>query len=276
MSSRLKISILADNNTKRDSHLLAEHGLSLYIECDDLKLLFDTGDTDVYLKNAAKMGIDIQSIDIISFSHHHYDHVGGLRYFPKQNRKIKLVAQKYAFYPRVDYVSNLAKQEIIEKFDVISVDMEPFELSKNLVFLGQIPSFNDFEGKKSFKDRKIVLPSGEIVDDFVKDDTALIYKSSEGIIIITGCSHSGICNIIQYAISIAEKKWRVSKVKTVIGGLHLINSYSILLDKIINFLKDRGISEIYPCHCTDLAAKIALACGGLKVHEVGTGTIVNF
>lgn len=276
MSSRLKISILADNNTKRDSHLLAEHGLSLYIECDDLKLLFDTGDTDVYLKNAAKMGIDIQSIDIISFSHHHYDHVGGLRYFPKQNRKIKLVAQKYAFYPRVDYVSNLAKQEIIEKFDVISVDMEPFELSKNLVFLGQIPGFNDFEGKKSFKDRKIVLPSGEIVDDFVKDDTALIYKSSEGIIIITGCSHSGICNIIQYAISIAEKKWRVSKVKTVIGGLHLINSDSILLDKIINFLKDRGISEIYPCHCTDLDAKIALACGGLKVHEVGAGTTVNF
>ena len=276
MTSRLKISILADNNTKRDSHLLAEHGLSLYIECDDLKLIFDTGDTDVYLKNAAKMGIDIQSIDFIAFSHHHYDHVGGLRYFPVQNRKIKLVAQKYAFYPRVDYVGNLAKQEIIEKFDVISVDMEPFELSKNLVFLGQIPEFNDFEKKKSFKDRKIVLPSGKVVDDFVKDDTALIYKSSEGIIIITGCSHSGICNIIQYAISIAEKKWSVSKVKTVIGGLHLINSDSVLLDKIINFLKDRGISEIYPCHCTDLDAKIALACGGLKVHEVGAGTIVNF
>lgn len=276
MSSGLKISILTDNNAKRDSHLLAEHGLSLYLECDDLKLLFDTGDTDVYLKNAAKIGIDLQSINVVALSHHHYDHVGGLEYFPVQNRKIKLVAQKYAFYPRVDYLSNLAKQEITDNFDIISVDTEPFELSENLIFLGQIPELNDFEGKKNFKNRKLILPSGETVDDFVKDDTALIYKSSEEIVVITGCSHSGICNIIQYAIDTAKKKWGISKVKTVIGGLHLINSEEVLLDNIINFLKNKEISEIYPCHCTDLNAKIALACGGLKVHEIGTGTIVNF
>ncbi|MCR5225157.1 MAG: MBL fold metallo-hydrolase [Alphaproteobacteria bacterium] len=121
-----------------------------------------------------------------------------------------------------------------------------------------------------------MLPSGELADDFIEDGTALIYKSSEGIVVITGCSHSGICNIIQYAIDTAEKKWGISKVKTVIGGLHLINSAPDLLSKIIDFFRNKGISEIYPCHCTDLSAKIALACGGLKVREVGTGTIINF
>ena len=276
MTFGLKISVLTDNNTERDSHLIAEHGLSLYIECDGVKLLFDTGDTDVYLKNAAKMGIDLQSIDIVTLSHHHYDHVGGLEYFPTQNRKIKLVAQKCAFYPRADYPNNLAKREIIDNFDVISVDAEPLELSENLVFLGTIPELNDFEGRKNFKNRKLILPSGELADDFIEDDSTLMYKSSEGIVVITGCSHSGICNIIQYAINTAEKKWGISKVKTVIGGLHLINSAPDLLSKIIDFLKSKEISEIYPCHCTDLNAKIALACGELKVHEVGTGTIINF
>ena len=130
--------------------------------------------------------------------------------------------------------------------------------------------------KKNFKNRKFIISSGELPDDFIQDDTAPVYKSSEGIIVITGCSYSGICNIVQYAAEIAEKKWGIAKVKTVIGGLHLINSGDELLKKITTFLKNKGISEIYPCHCTDLNAKITLACGGLKVCEVGTGTIIEF
>ena len=272
----VKLSILTDNNTTRDSHLIAEHGLSLYIECDGLKFLFDTGDTDVYLKNAVKMGIDLLSIDVIALSHHHYDHVGGMKYFPVQDRKIKLVAHKYAFYPRLDYPNNLAKREVSDNFNIVSVEAEPLELSENLIFLGTIPELNDFEGKKNFKNRKLILPSRQLKDDFIEDDTALMYKSSEGIVEITGCSHSGICNIIQYAIDTAEKKWGISKMKTVIGGLHLINSAPDFLAKIVDFFKSKGISEIYPCHCTDLNAKIALACGGLKVHEIGAGTNLNF
>jgi len=274
MSSGLSISVLTDNNAKRDSHLLAEHGLSIYIECDDLKLLFDTGDTDVYLKNAAKMKINLQMVDLIALSHHHYDHVGGVKYFPLQNRKIKLLAQKYAFYPRLGYSNDLSTDKIIKKFNIISIDTEPFELTPNLIFLGSIPCSNNFEKRKNFG--KVMLPSGEFTDDFVEDDSALIYRSSEGIIIITGCSHSGICNITQHAITIAEKKWGISKVKTIVGGFHLIKSNHDLLNKTTDFLRSKEIRDIYPCHCTDLNAKIALDRGGLSVQEIGTGTILNF
>ncbi len=99
----MKLNILTENSAKRDSHLLAEHGLSIYIECDNLRLIFDTGYTDIYLKYAEKMGIDLSKIDFIVLSHNHYDHVGGVKYFPLQNRRVKLVAQKYAFYPRINY-----------------------------------------------------------------------------------------------------------------------------------------------------------------------------
>lgn len=271
MNFGLNITVLVDNNTKMDSHLLAEHGLSFYVECDDLKLLFDTGDTDVYLKNAAKIGIDLQSIDLIAFSHHHYDHVGGLKYFPVQ-KKIKLIGQKYVFYPRIDCSNDLSKRKIIEKFDVVSVDCEPLALSENLIFLAEIPRLNDFESQKDYK----IPHSGELTDNFLLDDTAMIYKSYDEIIIITGCSHSGICNIVQYAITVAKKKWKISKIKTIIGGLHIINATYDLLTKTISFLKNKNISEIYPCHCTDLNTKIAFAGAGLKVHEVAAGMMINF
>ena len=278
MNFELKISVLTDNNTKRDSHLLSEHGLSFCIECDKLKLLFDTGDTDIYLKNAAKMKINLESIDYIALSHNHYDHVGGVKYFPTHNREIKLIAEKYAFYPRVglDYKNDLSEhaEEISEKFDIISVDSKPFKISENLIFLGAIPCLNNFEKIKTFG--KLILPSGELIDDFCEDDTALIYNSQQGLIIITGCSHSGICNITQYATVVAEKEWGTSKVKTIIGGLHLINSGDILMKKIVDFLRKKEISEIYPCHCTDLAAKITLTKSGLKIHEVGTGLVMHF
>lgn len=274
MSSELKITVLTEDSAKMNSHTLAEHGLSLYLECDNLKLLFDLGDTDVYLKNAAKMGIDLQSIDFIAFSHNHYDHVGGLKYFPTPSKKIKLVAQKCAFYPRVNYQNDLSRKEITENFEIVSIDAGIFELSENLIFLGQIPRLNDFEGKKNFG--KMVLPSGELADDFCEEDSALIYKAKEGIVVITGCSHSGICNIIQYAVEIAKKKWGISQVKTILGGLHLVHANEELLTNTINFLKNKEIIEVYPCHCTDLYAKITMACCDLKVHEVSTGTVINF
>lgn len=270
----MKVIVLVDNSAKRDSHLLAEHGLSLHIECDNLRLIFDTGDTDIYLKNAEKMGIDLSEVDFIALSHNHYDHVGGVKYFPLQNRRVKLVAQEHAFYPRATYCNDLSRPDIIERFDVLTVDSDPFDLSENLVFLGSIPCFNNFEKRKNFG--KVILPSGKYTDDFCKDDSALMYKSSEGIVVITGCSHSGMCNIIQYAIILAKKKWGMSKVKTIVGGLHLINSDSDLLVNITDFLKNNEISEIYPCHCTDLKTKISLTKAGFRVNEVSAGMVLSF
>ena len=273
----LELAVLAENSVKIISNLQGEHGLSIYLKCDGLEVLFDTGASDLYLRNAAKLDINLSCIDWIVFSHHHYDHVGGLKYFQSENgKKVKILAQKYAFYPRVDYPNDLADRNITARYETVSVDSEPIFLSEDFIFLASIPRLNNFECKDGFHERKVLLSCEKLEDDFCPDDSALIYKSSGGIIVITGCSHSGICNIVHYAKQIAAKYWNISNVKSIIGGLHLINSKPEFLQNTINLLREYGVEQIFPCHCTDLAAKIALAKADFKVGDVNSGTIMKF
>lgn len=88
----MKLVILADNNTYIDQYYLAEPALSIYIENSSKKYLFDTGYSDVYLKNAAKLGIDLDHLDAVIISHGHNDHTGGLAFYPKLQKKPLLVA----------------------------------------------------------------------------------------------------------------------------------------------------------------------------------------
>lgn len=88
----MKLVILADNNTYIDQYYLAEPALSIYIENGEKKYLFDTGYSNVYLKNAAKLGIDLEHLDAVIISHGHNDHTGGLAFYPKRQNKPLLIA----------------------------------------------------------------------------------------------------------------------------------------------------------------------------------------
>ncbi len=103
------------------------------------------------------------------------------------------------------------------------------------------------------------------------DDSALVYKSKKGMVIITGCSHSGISNIIEYA----KKVCRMEKILDVIGGFHLLNTKRKILQKTIEYLKSCSIMDFYPCHCTDLKAKIELG-KHFTIQEVGSGLILKY
>lgn len=89
--------------------------------------------------------------------------------------------------------------------------------------------------------------------------------------IITGCSHSGVCNIIDYAIKVTGDK----RVRAVIGGFHLLNAETSTLTRTSDYFKQLNAQALYPCHCTDLKAKIALA-GAVDIEEVGVGMVLNF
>lgn len=111
--------------------------------------------------------------------------------------------------------------------------------------MGEIPTVNDFESRYSI---------GKRIEDTLKDDSAIVYKSKEGLFVVTGCSHSGICNILEYAKRVCND----NRIYGVIGGFHLFDVNN-RLEKTINYLKDNNIESLYPCHCVSLKAKIEMA-----------------
>ncbi len=149
----------------------------------------------------------------------------------------------------------------------LTLSKEPVKISDNIIFLGEIPKINNFE------DRKIIgQQRGQdgFVDDYIKDDTALVYKAKMGIYIITGCSHSGICNIIEYAKNVTGEE----KVLGVIGGFHLFKVDEQVEETIKYFLKN-NISELYPCHCTSFNVKAKIH-EAIPIKEVGVGLEVEW
>ena len=268
----MKLKVLVDNNTYIDQYYCGEPAVSYYIEDEGTCLLFDVGYSDLFMRNLEAFGIGIDKIKTIAISHGHDDHTKGLKYYfekPLLN-KIDIIAHPDAFKEKVignlKICSPILEKELKEKCNLI-FSKEPIKISKNMTFLGEIPQVKNFENRKHIGKQL----SNEIwIDDHVMDDTALVYKSEKGIYIITGCSHSGICNIVEYAKKVAKD----NRVLGIIGGFHLFE-VSEKVHKTIEYLKENNVQELYPCHCTSFAVKAEIH-KVLPVKEVGVGLEIQW
>ncbi len=266
----MKLTVLTDNNTFIDQYYLGEPAVSYYIQEDGLNVLFDTGYSDVFIRNAKKMGIDLSLIDTLVLSHGHNDHSGGLKYLKEINNHFVLLCHPETFEYKEDenglFIGSPISFEDVQKNTVLSLSKQSVEISEKLIYLGEIETTFPFEkryaiGKKIYRGVKSA--------DYIFDDSALAYKGKEGLFIITGCSHAGICNIIEYA----KKVCGLNKVHGVIGGFHLFEKGERLTETI-EYLKSQNISLLYPCHCVSLEAKIEMG-KSLMIHECGVGLQLN-
>ncbi|RLB77759.1 MAG: MBL fold metallo-hydrolase, partial [Deltaproteobacteria bacterium] len=160
----MKITVLVDNNTLIDRYFFAEPGLSLLIEDDETTVLFDTGYSDIFLKNAFKMGKDLTTLDYLVLSHNHLDHTWGLepliKYFTElqiEQRPFKrptLVAHPEIFVSvnaeGLGEIGCLLSEEKLAKHFPIQLSAQPKAISSKLTFLGEIPRRNDFEKNLTF------------------------------------------------------------------------------------------------------------------------------
>lgn len=263
----MKLRVLVDNNTYIDEYLFGEPALSYYIEDEGAKILFDTGYSDVFIRNAEKMGVDLKAVDTLVFSHGHNDHTGG---FPCLSpymdlRDVKTVAHPLCFNRKTQGAEEIGaplRTEEIKKICALKLSSSPLRISDHIVFLGEIPITNDYEKRRKMGSVEV---NGVKEDDFLLDDTALVYQHKDGLFIITGCSHSGICNIVEYA----KKVCKTERVLGVIGGFHLFHADE-QLEKTIEYFKKNQIKRLYPCHCVSFQAKAKIH-ERIPIHEVATG-----
>lgn len=264
----MKLTILVDNNTYIDQYYLGEPGVSFYIESQNQKVLFDTGYSHIFKENAKKMGIDLTALDYIVLSHGHNDHTLGLIHL--EDIKTTILAHPDVCMPKYEQDAYIgmpySKSELEQKWKC-NFSKEPYWITSELVYLGEIPRVTFFENKQPIGYQVI---DSQKVDDYLYDDSALAYKTNEGIYVITGCSHSGICNMIEYA----KKVCKDTRVLGVIGGFHMfeVNEQSM---NTIAYFKENQIAELYPCHCVSLKVKAEMM-KSLPVHEVGVGLRIEW
>lgn len=241
----MKIHVLTDNHASRDYS--AEWGLSLFIESSK-KLLFDFGNTDLYIRNAKKLGIDITSADCLVLSHGHWDHGNGLRFISGK----RLICHPEAFIKRYRKDGGYTGlpfgiEEAKRKYELV-LTRDPYMIDEDTIFLGQVPRVVEFESKSSDSAKE----DGSM--DLLLDDSALVFKTARGLVVVSGCAHSGICNIVEYAKRVSG----VDRVFAVLGGFHLKGNDG-LTERTIDYLKKSNIDIIRTSHCTQFDALVQFA-----------------
>jgi 7,8-dihydropterin-6-yl-methyl-4-(beta-D-ribofuranosyl)aminobenzene 5'-phosphate synthase len=249
-AEKIEIKIIVDNEAK--DGLRAEHGFALWLEIDGQKILFDTGQNDALLYNADKIGVDLKNADNLVLSHGHYDHTGGLADVLACNHKVNVYCHAAAFLPRYSIHDGIAKPVKMTTKAMSSIGnlseermkwvTKSVSITDNVAISGEIPRKTDFEsaGGAFYFDL-----DGKRADA-VSDDMALWVNSKDGLVICIGCCHAGIINTINYIKEISG----ITKIHTLIGGLHLVNADEQRLTKTIEFLKHEDITRIIACHCT--------------------------
>lgn len=252
----MKIVCLVED-TSHINLIESEHGVSFYIETKKHKILFDLGQSDLFLRNAKHLHIDLSLVDIVVISHGHYDHGGGLNAFMKINSNAKIYINKHAFEAHYsmrkenEMTYNGLDQRLIDSNRFIFVD-QGLEIDEELTLFADVKGeeFYPKSNQSLFK-----LTNEQFQKDDFNHEQNLMIKEHDKHVLFAGCAHHGIINIIQRASEIAAPQL----ISTVIGGFHFVSRFPELAETEENIKK---ISKIllalnpmyYTGHCTGLKA----------------------
>jgi len=281
---KLKVTVLVEDSVNvKNTNLIAKHGLSILVETKlagvDSKFLMDVGPgPDIALRNAGMIDIDMKKIDSIMLSHGHYDHTGALLQVLKHiDHSIPIIAHPNVFSPKFAYKPALTSIGI--EFDQPAIKTAGGELlltRDSIALLNGVLSSGEILRKTYFENTKgfWTVECNNFIEDTVSDDQALfINVRNKGLVILTGCAHSGIINTVRQA----KRVTGIENVYAIIGGFHLEQANDERLQKSIKELKEIDLKKIYPCHCTGKKAisQLAKSFGDLCI-PIHTGDSIEF
>lgn len=256
----MKITALIENTSCMPG-IGCEHGLSLFIETKSHKILFDMGQTDLFMKNADKLGVDLTTVDIAVLSHGHYDHGGGLETFLKINNSAPVYLNRCAFEPHYNGT---------EKYIGLNISLKE---NSRLIFTGEeykitdgltLYACNDKAKQIDFGNGNLNVMQGKKLfpEDFRHEHYLLIEESGKRTL-ISGCSHKGILNIVEWF-----------KPDYLIGGFHFMKLDCSGILKSYAEQLNRYDTEYYTCHCTGVEQYNYMKPYTQKLHYLQAGQSV--
>lgn len=266
--SSLKITVLAEDSVSYESPLLGQHGVSFLLTAERnnhvKNVLVDVAqDPAALMENINRMQLSLSCIDAVVLTHCHYDHTQGLvRILRKTGKKdIPVIAHPDIFrlnFITDPYLRHVGIMDGDRRADIegsggtLYLTRDPLEILPGLFSTGQVERTTDFEdpGISLF-----TIEDDRVKNDPMLDDISLVaHIRGKGLVIITGCSHAGIVNIVRQATKLSGTK----KIQGILGGLHLVEAPETKIKKTVQALKEFNPDWIYAGHCTGFRAQVEL------------------
>ncbi|MDR2007186.1 MAG: MBL fold metallo-hydrolase [Acidaminococcales bacterium] len=276
----MKVTVLVENSVSLNAAkpLLGQHGLSMLLDIPNCgRILFDSGQSDILMKNLLLMDIVPDSVDYAVLTHGHYDHCGGLLEFLRsRSLPLTVFAGPGIFSPRylqrrdghhefigIPYTKELLNSAGAEFIFVYG----PTQIRENIWLSGPIPKTSDFE-----KESLSMLDANDQTDRFT-DELAFYVLRPEGLVVFSGCAHRGLVNSIKYGQRVSG----ADKVCAVIGGSHLAAADKAQREATLAFLRELELNILALNHCTGLKVQsMLMAQAGLKFINANAGDVLEF
>lgn len=245
------ITLLVDN--KAGEGLECVHGFAAWIRIRDRRILFDTGQKDVILKNSERLGINLADAEVLVLSHGHDDHTDNLADFYAINPNAPMYcgrnidADRFCCRPGEQALNWSPPPSAKKIFETLPPEQKhvldkPLYLLPGVAITGPVPRLTTFEdvGDALFLDIEARKP------DPVSDDMSMWFETDKGLVILLGCCHSGIVNTVNYIRQVSG----IEKISGIVGGMHLIRASKERMDKTLEAMKSWNMDFLIPCHCT--------------------------
>ena len=280
----MRATVLVDNI--KGCGLKGEWGLCVYIEYEDKVVLLDTGASDLFVRNAKKLGLDLEKVDFAVLSHAHFDHADGMRPFFEINKKAPFYLQKGTeenCYEKIwlyrKYIG-IPRGILREAGERIRFTEGKFQICPGVWLLPHTTPGLEAVGRRNHMYLRSSENGGEETDrggrkwrpDDFSHEQSLVFDTEDGLVIFNSCSHGGADNIINEV----KAAFPGEKIKAIIGGFHLFTRREEEVRELARSIRATGIQQVYTGHCTGDRAYAVLSDElGDMIHPLSCGLVIE-